>query len=83
MNWWFQLWQCVLVVLVVSIVVVVKFGLAFGFDGGSFGSCGFNGDNGSWYLWGDVVSFFNKYQDFFLKRYLNGRCSKSKRYNVG
>lgn len=55
------MWQCVLVVLVVSIVVVVKFGLAFGFDGGSFGSCGFNGDNGSWYLWGDVVSFFNKY----------------------
>ena len=39
--------QCVLVVLVVSIVVVVKFGLAFGFDGGGFGSCGFDGDNGS------------------------------------
>ena len=48
MNWWFRLWQCVLVVLVVSIVVVVKFGLAFGFDGGGFGSCGFDGDNGSW-----------------------------------
>lgn len=61
MNWWFRLWQCALVVLVVSILVVVKFGLACGFDGGGFGSCGFDGDNGSWWLWGDVVSFFKSY----------------------